>query len=210
MGFLLVFDMDGTLIDSEQSILRCLRESAGKFGYNISNISKYIGVLKLTQILERHGVPEADLSAIMKNYVDCYLSTFALDTKPIDDSPSVLKELQKRNDLGILTLKNVGLTVEIAKRFFPGIQFKYIIGGDLPIENKAEGLRYIVNKSGKELDKVYYIGDRASDVKSALEVGIKAVWVSFGLGKDSDFDFKSGYKVANSFSDLLEIFSSLT
>ena len=208
MGLLLVFDMDGTLIDSEQSIVRCFRESAGKFGYDVSDVPKYIGVLKLTQILKRHGVSDVDLPAIMKGYVDCYLNTFALDTKPMGNSPSVLKELQKRNELGILTLKNFGLTVEIAKRFFPGIEFKYIVGGDLPIENKVEGLKYIIDQSGKDPKQIYYIGDRASDVKSAHEVGMRAVWVSFGLGKLSDFDFESDHKVADSFDDLLDLFSS--
>jgi len=75
VGLLLVFDMDGTLIDSEQSIVRCFRESAGKFGYEVGEISKFIGVLKLTQILKRIGVPEKDSHEIMESYVDCYFNT---------------------------------------------------------------------------------------------------------------------------------------
>ncbi|MCL4333300.1 MAG: HAD family hydrolase [Candidatus Thermoplasmatota archaeon] len=210
MRFLLVFDMDGTLIDSERSITRCLEESAGKLGYGLSDVSRYIGVLKLTQILVRSGVKEADLPLIMRQYVDCYLNTFELDTKPIVNSPTVLRELQKDNDLGILTLKNKGLTEEIVKRFFPGVHFKYIVGGDLPIENKVEGLKYILAESGRKPDQVYYIGDRASDVRSAMDAGTMAVWVSFGLGKKSDFDFEGDYEVANSFDDLLDLFSSRT
>jgi len=44
-------------------------------------------------------------------------------------------------------------------------------------------------------------------VKSANEAGMKAVWVSFGLGKASDFDFKADYLTAERFVDLLKLFS---
>lgn len=208
MGYLLIFDMDGTLIDSEKSIVRCFKESAGRKGYEIGDVSKYIGVLKLTQILSRYGVPSEELPGIMNGYVECYLETFASDTTPIGNSPIVLKKLQERNELGILTLKNRGLALEITRRFFQGIDFKYVIGGDRPIENKVEGLRIILEESGISPDRVFYIGDRAGDIRSAREAGINSVWVSFGLGKTSDFDFGEGFRTADSFDDLLKIFSS--
>ncbi len=207
MGFLLVFDMDGTLVDSEQSIVRCFRESAGKFGYEVGEVSKFIGVLKLTQILKRIGVSEKDSPEIMKHYVDCYFNTFANDTRPIENSPDVLGKLQVRHELGILTLKNFNLTREITRRFFPSVDFKYVVCGDRPIENKVEGLKIIIERSGKNPKDIFYIGDRAGDVKSANEVGMGAVWVSFGLGKVSDFDFKADYLTADRFEDLLKLFS---
>lgn len=210
VAFLLIFDMDGTLIDSEKSIVRCFRGSAGRFGYEMGDVSKYIGVLKLTQILSKYGVPDRDLPVIMKDYVDCYRSTFHKDTNPIGSSQSVLKKLQEKNELGILTLKNRDLTIEIVKRFFPGVNFRYIVGGDKPIENKVEGLKIIEEESGLKPDQIYYVGDRASDVKSANEAGMRAIWVTFGLGKKSDFDFSGDYKIANSFDDLLKIFNSQT
>ncbi len=210
MGLLLIFDMDGTLIDSEQSIVRCFRESAGRLGYNIENASKYIGVLKLTQILSNNGVPDKDLPEIMRLYVQCYLNTFMEDTRPIQNSQTVLEKLQEYHQLGILTLKNLNLTQEIAKQFFPRVKFKYVVCGDRPIENKVEGLKIIIGESGMDPGNIYYIGDRASDVKSADDAGIKSVWVSFGLGKKSDFDFRSHYRTANSYDELLEMFTSRT
>ena len=68
----------------------------------------------------------------------------------------------------------------------------------------------IMEESGKDPDHIFYIGDRASDVKSAKEAGIEPIWVSFGLGKISDFDSVTDFPIANSFDDLLEMFSSRT
>ncbi len=207
MGYLIVFDMDGTLIDSEQTIIRCFKESAGKLGHKIDDASRYIGILKLTQILERNGVPEEEIPEIMRMYVDCYLRTFEEDTRTIGNSPEVLRKLQEKNELGILTLKNLNLTLEILKRFFPGINFRYIVCGDRPIENKIEGLRIIMKESGRDGKQVFYVGDRPSDVKSSELAGVNPIWVSFGLGRIDDFDFRGEFITAHSFDDILRIFS---
>jgi len=74
---------------------------------------------------------------------------FATDTKPIEGSPYVLGKLQEKHELGILTLKNFDLTLEITRRFFPSVDFKYVVCGDRPIENKVEGLKIIIERSGK-------------------------------------------------------------
>jgi phosphoglycolate phosphatase len=210
VGNLLVFDVDGTLIDSERSIIRCIDESSRKLGYKVRNVSRYIGVLKLTQILKNNGIKDDDIKVIMESYRECYFNTFEQDSKPTEDSATVLKKLQSGNELGILTLKDLKLTKEIARRFFDGIEFKYVVCGDRPITDKVEGLRLIIEESGKPPEKIFYIGDRAGDVRSAIKSGVNAVWVSFGMGKESELDFKNRFLIARNFQELLKMFSSQT
>lgn len=207
MNCLLIFDVDGTLIDSEKSIVRCINESSRKFGFELEDISRHIGVDKLTQVLKDNGIKEEEVKKIMKNYRECYLNTFERDTRPAENSLAVLMKLQANNELGILTLKDTDLTVEITRRFFKGVEFKYVVGGDRPILDKKEGLRLIVEESGVDPHKMFYIGDRAGDVKSANQAGVNAVWVSFGLGIRSELNFDYNFQIANKFEDLLEIFS---
>lgn len=206
MKRLLVFDVDGTLIDSEKSIVRCINESSTSNGYNIGNISKYIGVKKLTEILAMCGVDEGDIGKIMENYRRCYADTFLMDTRAADRSLPVLEELQKNNELGILTFKDLKLTLEVLKAFFPQIDFKHVVCGDRPIQDKVAGLNLIIEESGRSPDQIYYIGDRAGDVKSANTVGMNAVWISSGIGNESELDFRYEFQIAGSFDDLLKIF----
>jgi|GEM_PF-843795 phosphoglycolate phosphatase-like HAD superfamily hydrolase len=212
MQYLLIFDVDGTLLDSERTIIRCMIDSARKYGYvlEMKRIKENIGVLKLMEILEKNGVDKKDIPGIMDHYNDCVLSSLTLDTVPKPDSFRVLKKLQESNDLAILTLKNRVQTLRILAEFFPGINFSYVVCGDEPIMNKNEGIEMIVDKSKRERNKIFYIGDRASDVKSALDSGIGAVWVSFGLGKANELDSSGHFLVANSFGDLLTFFKPQT
>ena len=206
MNNLLVFDVDGTLINSVKSISRCLREASGKYGYEIGDISEFIGVLKLSEALRRRGVREDDVSKILEAYRECYLLTFRIDTEPVRGARDVLLDLQKYNILGILTLKDLRLTEEILRAFFDGVTFKYTVCGDRPIKSKVEGLNIIAEESGFERKKIYYIGDRGEDIKSAMEAGVNAVWVSYGLGKRGEFSELSDYIEVQDFSDLYRIF----
>jgi len=206
MNNLLVFDVDGTLINSVKSISRCLREASGKYGYEIGDISEFIGVLKLSEALRRRGVREDDVSKILEAYRECYLLTFRIDTEPVRGARDVLLDLQKYNILGILTLKDLRLTEEILRAFFDGVTFKYTVCGDRPIKSKVEGLNIIAEESGFERKKIYYIGDRGEDIKSAMEAGVNAVWVSYGLGKRGEFSGLSVYIEVQDFSDLYRIF----
>ncbi|MEM0128396.1 MAG: HAD family hydrolase [Thermoplasmatales archaeon] len=206
MKNLLVFDVDGTIIDSVRSITRCLIEASSKFGYEIDDISEFIGVLKLSQALVARGVRKEDVSRILEEYRACYLSTFAKDTRPVDGAREAMLKLQKSNILGILTLKDFKLTEEIIKAFFSGVSFKYIVCGDRPIQSKTHGLNLIAQESGIERKNIYYIGDRAEDVKSALESGIRAVWASYGLGKEDELTSGWEYLKIKKIQDLVVMF----
>ncbi len=210
MKYLLVFDVDGTLVDSERTIVRCLKEASEMFGYHIPDVRGNIGILKLGDILKRNGVPEKLVTMMIASYNECYMSSFQRDTFPIEDSAAVLEELQRNNELGILTLKSLNPTKKLLERFFGNVKFSHIVCGDTPIADKMEGLRLIMEHSGRKGEEIYYIGDRASDARSAEEVGIKWVWVSFGMGKIGDMKGKMDGQTAGSFRDILKIFNSRT
>lgn len=210
MGYLLIFDVDGTLIDSEKTIMRCLIESSKKLGYSISDVRDNIGVIKLAGILEKNGVKENDITIIMNDYNQCYINTFEKDTEPMKDASKVLEKLQIDNDLGILTLKSLKPTTELLKRFFGGVRFRYIVCSDRPVKDKTDGIRIIIEEAGVDKESAYYIGDRASDMQSAKDAGIKSVCVNFGLGEERDLETDGQHLVARSFDEILKIFSSQT
>ncbi|MEM3941046.1 MAG: HAD family hydrolase [Thermoplasmatales archaeon] len=206
MKNLIVFDVDGTIVDSVKSITRCLTEASLKFGYRIEDITEFVGVLKLSQALIKRGVRKEDVEGILDEYRRCYMDTFTIDTKPVNGARDTMLKLQLTNDLGILTLKDMKLTEKLIKTFFSSVNFKYMVCGDRPIQDKAHGLRLISEESGIEKNRIYYVGDRAEDVRSAIEAGVNAIWVSYGLGKRRDLSTNWKFLEIKEIKDLLGIF----
>ncbi|MEM4379502.1 MAG: HAD family hydrolase [Thermoplasmatales archaeon] len=206
MKNLIVFDVDGTIVDSVKSITRCLTEASLKFGYRIEDITEFVGVLKLSQALIKRGVRKEDVEGILDEYRRCYMDTFTIDTRPVNGARDTMLKLQLTNDLGILTLKDMKLTEKLIKTFFSSVNFKYMVCGDRPIQDKAHGLRLISEESGIEKNRIYYVGDRAEDVRSAIEAGVNAIWVSYGLGKRRDLPTNWKFLEIKEIKDLLGIF----
>ncbi|MEM0195670.1 MAG: HAD family hydrolase [Thermoplasmatales archaeon] len=206
MKNLIVFDVDGTIVDSVKSITRCLTEASLKFGYRIEDITEFVGVLKLSQALIKRGVRKEDVEGILDEYRRCYMDTFTIDTRPVNGARDTMLKLQLTNDLGILTLKDMKLTEKLIKTFFSSVNFKYMVCGDRPIQDKAHGLRLISEESGIEKNRIYYVGDRAEDVRSAIEAGVNAIWVSYGLGKRRDLSTNWKFLEIKEIKDLLSIF----
>ena len=202
MKKLLVFDMDGTLIDSDKSIIRCLKQVGSDFGYDVKYVSENIGVKKLEEILAMNSIPEGTINEILEKYRECYLNQFKLDTVPMEGAYKTLKELNRGNVLGILTFKNSFLTRQILNHFFEGITFQFIVGGNDNISSKAEGLKRIISESGIPFSQSYYIGDRSTDMKAAMECGINGIWIKFGLGEKDEFNFPFKYRTAHSFEEI--------
>ena len=199
----IIFDVDGTLLNSDASIVRCLKESSRKYGYEISYIRENIGVKKLEDILRLNKIDEKMIPLIIDDYKRCYEETFHIDTTPVDGSYEVLKDLHE-NSLGIVTFKYYKLTKILLDRFFPGINFNHIYCGDFPFKmtDKSEALSIIAENSGNP-EIVYYVGDRKEDMDAAARAGVKRIWASFGLGS-LDEGITYDYKI-NNFRELLDI-----
>jgi len=205
MGKLIIFDMDGTLIDSDKTIIRCMEEASSNFGYRIHSIRENIGILKLDDILALNDIPEKNINEILMFYKKCYSETFYLDTKPMNKSVETLEYLQNKNRLAVLTLKYEDLTRKLLEYFFRNVKFEFLVGGDSGIKNKTEGLKRIVGISGEDRSQIYYVGDRGSDMKAAMEAGINGIWVSFGLGLNDSFPQDYRFYKIDSFDKIIDL-----
>jgi phosphoglycolate phosphatase len=205
MGKLIIFDMDGTLIDSDKTIIRCMEEASSHFGYRLHSVRENIGILKLDEILRLNGIPERNINEILVFYKKCYSETFNLDTEPVNKSVETLEYLQNKNRLGVLTLKYEDLTRKLLEYFFRNVKFEFLVGGDSGIRNKTEGLKRIVDISGVDSSQIYYVGDRGSDMKAAMEAGINGIWASFGLGINDSFPQHYRFYKIDSFDKIIDL-----
>ena len=189
-----IFDLDGTLIDSAQSII-----SSIKFAFEKA---KVLPAQPLT--LELIGPPlgeiisnlvtDSDIQAsaeIIKNFKFYYDEYGYRETKVYEGISEMLTELRQMNlNLFIATNKRILPTVKIVEYVGWSSIFDELYALDyfVPLlPNKEVMLRRVMQDIGGSNDSAIYIGDRAEDAEAAGNSRLPFLWAAWGYGNSSFF-----------------------
>ena len=178
-----LFDLDGTVIDSGAIILASMRHAAKE-------------VLGLEppdeELMAAVGGPglEAQMRALAPDRVDELVTVYRAHNEPLHDTlvccagmEGVLVRLKDEGrQLGIVTAKRRA-TVELAFATVPlGHLFETVVGGDETTRHKPDPdpLQLALERLGARPDDVAYVGDAPFDVRAAKAAGVHAVAVTWG------------------------------
>ncbi len=214
----LIFDLDGTLLDTLPDITRAINDALKKEGYEysftIDEAKTLIGGgadLLVKRALKEKGNDEEAFARLKKTYMPLYKAYQNDTTKPFDGLLSVLELFKSEGRrLFVVSNKPDPLAQEVVKRFFPPL-FDGVTGqkeGDAPKPDPTSTLRMIEQY---ELDpnKTLYIGDSHFDVETAHNAALRSVLVEWGYGfYTQELLNKSSYVVACP-GDLYTLVSSL-
>lgn len=178
-----LFDLDGTVIDSGAIILASMRHAA----------KEVLGVEPPDEeLMAAVGGPglEAQMQALAPDLVDELVTVYRAHNEPLhdelvccpgmDDALVLLKDEGRR--LGIVTAKR-RTTVELAFAKIPiGHLFETVVGGDETTRHKPdpEPLLLALERLGIRPEDAAYVGDAPFDVQAAKAAGIFAIAVSWG------------------------------
>jgi pyrophosphatase PpaX len=178
-----LFDLDGTVIDSGAIILASMRHAA----------KEVLGVEPPEEeLMAAVGGPglEAQMQALAPDRVDELVTVYRAHNEPlhdqlvscegIDDVLVRLKEEGRR--LGIVTAKRRA-TVELAFANVPlGHLFEVVVGGDETQRHKPdpEPLLLASRRLNVDTDDCAYVGDSPFDIRAAKAAGMHAVAVTWG------------------------------
>jgi phosphoglycolate phosphatase len=191
MGYaarLLVFDLDGTLVDSKEDLANAVNVALESFDFPPlphPTIYSYVGDGASTLI--RRALPPQK-GALLPEVLDRFLAYYRrhlLDTtRPY---PGVISELRKWSGiyrLAVLTNKGVAMTREILSGLSLDGYFFEVLGGDSFRTKKPdpEGLLHILREAGVEAEDTIMIGDSSNDVQAGRAAGTVTCGVTYGLG----------------------------
>lgn len=209
-----IFDFDGTLVNTITDVAICFNQTLEKFGYNSHPIELYKNFIggnletvigRLLEYNQTKKVTDEDVKNIKEYYSNLYLNSKKENTKPYDGIMDLLIKLQENNIfLAINTNKKQILTEELCKKFFKNIKFEKIIGykENYPSKPDPTGVYEIVETLNLEKQDAVYIGDTISDVKTAENAGIDAVFVEWGQGKEEDKNSDAVKLIVNKAEDI--------
>ncbi len=209
MEKIILFDMDGTLIDSTPAIYESFCVVFEKHKMPIlseSNVTKYIGY-DLEKMLRIFGVADNKIQQCKDDYGVHYRTICDDKTKMIDGAIEAIEMAYKFAALGIVTTKSSDSSRKLLERFGVAKYFSVIIGRDNVKEPKPHKEPILKALQGLEslgicakAHNTFMIGDTILDLMAAKSAGIVGLGVLCGYGVRKDLEQISKFV----FSDTLE------
>jgi phosphoglycolate phosphatase len=184
----ILFDLDGTLVDSSRTIEMSLVHALERIGINPlakGPVRSFIGVPLFDIFRGGFGMSEKDTHAAITFYRDYYDALNQAGSKVYDQVPEVLSALRDQGyDLFIATVK----PTEIAEKVLCDLElrpfFAGIAGASMGPErrDKTGIIAHALEQFALEAEVSLMVGDRDQDIDGARANGLRSVAVSYGFG----------------------------
>jgi phosphoglycolate phosphatase len=205
MKKILVFDLDGTLLDSLPDIQWALNTTLAEYGlpgHDLAQVGRMVGhgLSNLVQLAvpESHRRPE-QVKPMVAHIKELYASVPFKATVPYPGLPQLMAELKATDHvMGVLTNKAEPIAQKIVPHFFPGI-FDHVQGErpDLPRKPDPEALLILLRRLAPlaGIDpadeatlkrSVVLTGDSEADIQTASRGGMTAIGVAWGYRSPED------------------------
>ena len=186
----IIFDLDGTLIDSVGDIalaLNRLLEQEGRPHLAIPQIQSLIGegvnvLIDGAWAMTGEPLSSAEIPALVERYLALYAQEPATHTVLYDGIFPMLDTFRSMGwRIGICTNKPDVLTAQVLNSLGIAPRLDGWVGGDFPLRkpNGAHVLEAVARLGGTR-DRAIYVGDSETDVKAARHAGIPVICVSHG------------------------------
>ena len=187
-----IFDLDGTLTNSENGITACAAYALEKMGREVpprETLRKFIGP-PLSESFARYcGMNEAETELAVKLYRERYLPTGWRENQVYPGIRALLKALK---DQGAHVLVATGKPLDPSERIlrYFGLM-QYIDGIAAPTEDAPyDGKQNLIARAlhGISWENAVMVGDRSSDIEGAKAFGIDGIGAAYGFGEADEFD----------------------
>ena len=207
---LIIFDLDGTLLNTKEGIVSSVKYTIEKMGYKeISDkeIDSFIGPPIQDSFAREYGISGDELQVVATTFRDRYKYHDLYKAEVYEGIVDVLSEIKKRGMLlAVATYKREDYAKMILKHFNIDGFFDVIHGADHEnILKKSDIVRMCVEETGiRDKERVLLIGDTENDEKGAKAIGVNFLGVLYGFGYREETNRSDANEYAREPKEILE------
>jgi phosphoglycolate phosphatase len=194
---LVIFDLDGTLIDSQQDLVNSVNATRGFMGLpplEGARIASYVGNGAPVLIRRAMGdqASQADVDKALEYFLSYYRDHMLDHTRLY---PGVQEALDSLHEAGVKLAVLTNKPVRFSQAILDGLglrgHFQRVYGGNSFEEKKPHpvGIQRIMEELGASPERTVMVGDSAVDVLTARNAGVMCCGVSFGFQPEQFAEF---------------------
>ena len=176
MNKLVIFDLDGTLLNTIDDLGTAANHTLAELGLPQHTLDEY-------RLMVGNGMRKLIMRAL-KQFLEYYATHIDVYTKPYPGIPELINTLSTDGYLLAVASNKIQAGAEkLIAEFFPGIPFVAVMGNSplYPLKPDAAVVEYIMQKAGTDRANTVMVGDSGTDIQTARNAGIPIIAVSWGF-----------------------------
>jgi phosphoglycolate phosphatase len=202
---LVVFDLDGTLIDSRRDLADAANALVAAYGGGplpIDRIASMVGDGAATLVdrtLAAAGITGVDPGLALTRFLDLYDERLLSHTQLYEGVDDALRELSERALLAVLTNKPIGAAQRILEGLGIAPAFYRVLGGDGPHARKPnpQGLFQLITDARTTPGHTTMVGDSRVDLATAHAAGCAMCIAAYGFGYSTELELRGTELIAH-------------
>ena len=207
---LILFDLDGTVTDSQEGIINCLKYALNNMGIdekNEKNLRRFIGPPLIDGLIQYYNMTEDIASKALSFYREKYSVEGIFQNKLYEGIDKMLEKLKANGKKTALATSKPQVYAErILEHFGVFDYFDIVVGAELDgtRNDKSEVIAEVL-RIADNFQNAVMVGDRFYDIVGAKKNRIPCIGVTYGFAPDGELERYGADKIVNSVGELCEL-----
>lgn len=209
MAALVIFDLDGTLIDSRRDLAESTNEMLASYGAPprpIDDVAAMVG--EGAKVLVERALAAAGVAAGVSEALDRFRAIYDRrlfeHTRPYPGIVEVVRAAGAGAALAVLSNKPEAPSRRLLDGFDLSRWFRWVVGGDGPFPRKPDpaAVAFLRTEAGAPAGRTLLVGDSTIDVETARRAGVRLCVARYGFGRLDAQALAAGTDVAATPADV--------
>jgi len=209
---LVIFDMDGTVLDTLADLLAAMNHALEKQGLEkrtLPEMQSFVGngLYMMAVRAVPPGTENAVVEQVFNDFKTYYKSHLNVYTAPYEGVTEVLAELKKRGIKAAISSNKFHEGAKALAEYHFGSLIDMTLGESVLTPKKPDptGAENILSALGVQKDEAVYVGDSNVDIETARNAGLDCICVSWGFRSRTQLEQAGANVIVDTPSQLLEV-----